>query len=338
MRVALYSSIRDKILFDRVGFYRDDIEALALRSDDVLATNSVKELLSFKPHMIVAYFFSKSILAAVVGRLTGAMVIFTGGADQISPAIVNGFRLILHRLLAFICLLLAHRILLSCSDDMGNFQKLCFGISSLKNKLELVNHVVIASAEPRTKQFSPPTRFDAFTMCWMGSTGNVRRKGIFRAVKLICQLRSIGINAKLEIAGTGGLGRDNVEELIRQLNLQEHVHLLGPISEQEKNYRMANGHVYLQLSDHEGFGVAAAEAFFSGMIVIHSNKGGLRDVIGHKGLVIESEIIDTEDIQAIKLFYKDFLSYKVDDNYLISKVNDFSIQMRSEAFFRGLRV
>ena len=37
---------------------------------------------------------------------------------------------------------------------------------------------------------------------------------------------------------------------------------VGAISEQEKNRKYMEPGVYLQLSEHEGFGVAAAETFF----------------------------------------------------------------------------
>lgn len=333
MKVCLYASVSDKNLFCRVGFYRDDIAALRLHGDQVIATNSLRELLFFRPKLIVSYFFTKSILTILCGRLLGARVLLTGGADQISPILSNGFRLFIRRALAFLCLLFAHRILLSCSDDYINFHKLCFNVKFLEKKLSLVNHVVIPSPYPSGMENNRIDQFHAFTLCWMGSESNVKRKGVDKAIRLIALLRRINVNASLVIAGTDGPGRLFLDNLIHELHLNEHVSLLGPISEDEKNVRLSSGCVYLQLSEHEGFGVAAAEAFFSGMIVVHSNQGGLRDVIGENGLIIDPAILETSDMVAISDFYREFLNYKINADFLKKNIGNYSVQMRSEAFY-----
>ena len=332
MKSCLYSSVNDKALFSRVGFYRNDLEALKLCSDEALITNSIFELVRFRPDLIVAYFFTKAIGAAVCGRLMGARIIIGGGGDQFSPVLVNGFRLFVHRVLAFICLLLAHRISLSCTDDLVNIKKLCFGFKFLEKKLHFDNHVVIPSALARLVENDRSVQFSAFTMCWMGSEGNVRRKGVDRAVRLIAMLRTLNVDASLDIAGTDGPGRVFLEKLIQELGLTDHVRILGAISEDEKNKRLAEGCIYIQLSEHEGFGVAAAEAFFSGMIVVHSNKGGLRDVIGENGLIVDLAVIDNSDIVAVRDFYEQFLNYKINAEFLKNNLKNYSIQMRAEAF------
>ena len=143
MKACLYSNISDLVLFERVGFYRDDVAALRLGSSHVLATNSLRDLLRFRPKLVVSYFYSKSLLTAILCRLIGARIIITGGADQISPVLLNGWKLQTRQLIAFLCLIFAHRIYLSCSDDVVNFERLSFNFGFLKNKLKLVNHVVV---------------------------------------------------------------------------------------------------------------------------------------------------------------------------------------------------
>jgi len=234
--------------------------------------------------------------------------------------------------LAFICLLLAHRISLSCTDDLANIKKLCFGLNFLEKKLYFDNHVVISSPLTRLAENDRSVKFSAFTMCWMGSEGNVRRKGVDRAVRLISMLRTLNVDASLDIAGTDGPGRVFLEKLIHELDLTDHVRILGAISEDEKNKRLSEGCVYIQLSEHEGFGVAAAEAFFSGMIVVHSNKGGLRDVIGENGLIVDLAVIDNSDIVAVRDFYTKFLNYKINAEFLKNNLKNYSIQMRAKAF------
>lgn len=334
MKVCLYSAVEEIAIFQRVGFYRDDLAALKMRSKQAIATNSVREIIRFRPDLIVGYFFGRSVFAALVGRLIGARVILTGGADQISPVLLSGCRLFIHRVFAFLCLVFGHRILLSCTDDFANFKKLCLGIQLLEKKLDLVNHVVIPSPLSRLINVNRMGRFSAFTLCWMGSEGNAKRKGVDRSIKLIALLRKVGVDASLDIAGTDGPGRMFIEGLIRDLDLVEHVCFLGAISEDDKNRRLAQSDVYMQLSEHEGFGVAAAEAFFSGMIVVHSNKGGLRDVIGENGLIVDFSMIDDANLNAVRGFYSQFLRYEVNTEFLQKNLANYSIQMRSDAFYR----
>jgi glycosyltransferase involved in cell wall biosynthesis len=336
MKITLYSPVNNKKLFDSVGFYRDDINALRLRSNKILATNSLLELIKFKPALLIGYFFSKSVIAALIGRLVGSRVVLTGGADQISPALLSGLPLFIRQATALLGLLLAHRVLLSCTDDVINFRKLCFGISGLKNKIELVNHVVLPSPYQGVVRVPVDGQFHAFTLCWMGSVSNVRRKGVDKAIKLIVRLRELGINAHLDVAGTDGPGRQFLQDLAIELRVTEHISFLGPISEEEKNNRFSHGSIYVQLSEHEGFGVAAAEAFFSGMIVVHSNNGGLRDVIGAHGLVIDPALIERGDLIWVRDFYEKFLHYRTNQNFLEKNILNYSIKKRSDAFLGNL--
>ena len=334
MKLILYSAVPDKILFSRVGFYRNDIEALSLHGDEVLATNSLTELFKFKPILIVGYFFSWSVLAAILGRIIGSRIILGGGGDQISPLLFTGYRLFIRRFVAFLGLLLSHRILLSCTDDIINIRKLCFGIRKLENKIELVNHVVVATPLPQIPRAPITGEFHAFTLCWMGAESNVRRKGVDKAIQLIAKLRAIGVDASLDVGGTDGPGRKFLEKLAAELNVIESIRFLGAISDEKKNDYFARGSIYMQLSEHEGFGVAAAEAFFSGMIVVHSNMGGLRDVIGEHGLVLRPELIQQADTIWTRAFYNNFLQYRINSDFLKKNILKYSIQMRSNAFLR----
>lgn len=333
MKILFYSPVKDVNLFERVGFYRDDINALSLKGDEVIVTNRLLKLLFVKPEMIVGYFYSKALFAAILGRIIRAEVILTGGADQISPVLVSGFNLLKNRVFAFFCLVFAHRILLSCNDDVVNFNILSFGIRCLRKKIELVNHVVIPVCTPEEKKITNKGKFDAITLCWMGSEGNAIRKGVDTSIELIARLRQNKIDARLKIAGSDGPARFFIEQLINKYNISDYVTFLGPISEEDKRKHFLEANIYLQLSLHEGFGVAAAEAFFSGMTVIHSNKGGLKDVIGEKGIVFDHKVFASDD--EIKLFYRNVLNYNLDSDSLKNELLNYSIQARSNAFFLG---
>jgi|GEM_PF-238985 len=328
--ICLYSPVADRGVFDRVGFYRDDRAALASRGHQVITTNRVMDLVRHRPHRIVGYFYSKAVLAAVIGRLSGARVILTGGADEISPAVRRGLGLYARQGVAFLGLLLAHRILLSCSDDVSRFQRLALGSARLRAKIGYSPHIIRAISTRPTPRTPAPGQFRAFTICWMGSVANVRRKGVDLAIRLVAGLRRIGVDATLDIAGTDGPGRDYLHQIAHAHHVTDAIRFLGTIAEAEKLDRFTHDTVYLQLSSHEGFGLAAAEAFFSGMIVVHSNNGGLADVIGGRGLVVDAEATMASGESAIRTFYQAFLRFRVDEAYLSTGIHAYGLEERAK--------
>lgn len=331
--ICLYSSVSDTDLFSRVGFYRDDLLALSSRCSTVNATNSLWDIVKIRPNLVVGYFYSKALLAVFIGRIIGAKVILTGGADQISPVLHKGIRLYIHRCLAFLCLLFANEVLLSCTDDINNFRKISFGVSHLLRKIKYAPHVVQSSPLKDQTREPVPGEFHAFTICWMGSVDNVLRKGVDRAIRLIAMLRGIGVDATLEVAGTGGPGLEYLQRIASELSVSSAVRFLGPISEEDKNNKYTYGSVYIQLSLHEGFGVAAAEAYFSGMIVVHSNKGGLSDVIGDGGYILDIEEVSNTGTSGVSDFYKSFLNYRINHQHVASDAKKYSIKMRAKNLF-----
>ena len=77
--------------------------------------------------------------------------------------------------------------------------------------------------------------------------------------------------------------------LIRELGLEQHVLLPGPVSEEEKLlwYRLAS--VYAYPSRYEGFGLSPLEAMACGTPVIAARCTSLPEVVGEAGILVEPE-------------------------------------------------
>lgn len=329
-KVMFYSAVADEALFERAGFYRDDIRALSLRGDEVVATNRAFDVLRHRPQRIIGYFYSRALIVAVLGRLVGARVVLTGGADQIAPAATSGKRAIIHRIIAFSCLLFAHKILTTCREDEENFRALACGIGMLQRKVRRAPHAVVPPAVPRTaERDSEILRF--VTLCWMGSEGNVRRKGVDRAVQLVVLLRGTGAKITLEIAGTDGPGRALLDAVVETCDAGDFVTFLGPISEARKADMFGRSHAYLQLSEYEGFGVAAAEAMLSGLVVVHSAKGGLADAVGDCGLVVPLDLAPLKDVGRARNLVNRIRNFRVSESDLAAKAHEFSLENRSRS-------
>ncbi|WP_148415065.1 glycosyltransferase family 4 protein [Haloferax sp. KTX1] len=97
-------------------------------------------------------------------------------------------------------------------------------------------------------------------------------------------------NHRLELAGTGPL-YDSIESQSTDL---EDVHLLGRISETEKQRRLQNADLFVLPAggsgyDVEGFGIVYLEAQATGTPVIGSSIGGVPEAVGDAGLLLEDE-------------------------------------------------
>ena len=328
MKVCLYSPVDDVSLFATVGFYRDDLIALGWGGEEVSATNSLAEVWGTRPDVLVGYFYTRSLFPAALARLRGGRAIFTGGADSISPKLSHGRALLLRRLTAISCAVVAERIVVPSEEDLNNFRALLSRSSRLSRKVQRAPHVVNVPDVAVPPRPALVGRFSAFTICWMGTTGNAVRKGVDRSVELIAGLASIGTDATLTIAGVDGPGWPHIQELARERGVGDRVKFVGRISEAEKLAYFRESDAYLQLSRHEGFGVAAAEALCAGIPVIHTGQGGLRDAIGEGGLLVNDDSRDYSSPEWIAQFLEAFTSFRPDPSVISRKRSEFSYAAR----------
>jgi glycosyltransferase involved in cell wall biosynthesis len=124
-----------------------------------------------------------------------------------------------------------------------------------------------------------------FNLAWSGR-GNLVRKGIPELLRAIRLLKDAGTPVHLYQAGHRGDGAEDLEEMIRSLDIGELVHALGPLSREEKIDRLRRYEIYAQPSHFEGFGLATAEAMGSGACIITCDVGAVRNVVGETGIYV----------------------------------------------------
>ena len=108
------------------------------------------------------------------------------------------------------------------------------------------------------------------------------------AVDTLAWLRDAGHDARLSWCGEGGL-EQAVRDRVRELGLDEQVHLVGSVPAEEVQERLAAADAFLLPSRSETFCVAAAEALAAGRPVVMGAVGGQRDFVhpGNGRLVAE---------------------------------------------------
>lgn len=78
-----------------------------------------------------------------------------------------------------------------------------------------------------------------------------------------------------------------LEEICKELNIQENVNFIGSIKNEKVVDWMQRSIAYVQISDTETFGVAIAEAMSCGTHVIVSKRGAIPEVVGKHGVYVD---------------------------------------------------
>lgn len=168
------------------------------------------------------------------------------------------------------------------------------------------------------------------SIVWMGNEGNVRRKGVDKALQVFAELKKIPAFAdyRFIIIGRKGEGVAFIQSIINKYGLNDSIELIGEVSEEEKIAFLKRSKYYFQLSLYEGFGLAALEALCASNILIHSGKGGLANPIYKEQLVFNIDNdFDSEFSQLISKLTS-FVPITSNDELL----DYYNIQRRKEDF------
>jgi glycosyltransferase involved in cell wall biosynthesis len=281
-KVLFYSSVASKRQFSTQRFYRTDITLLRDLGYSVSLSNSWIDFLIFWRYDIAfIYFYRFGVIPALLARLAGRVVIFTGGIDYLDRDYAGNRAFFIQSIFFNLCGLLSHANVIVSDADFENCKRIPLLFSRSKNRVIKhcidVDRYACADTANRTKAI--------ITIAWMARIENVVRKGVLETIRLFRQIHERDPDFRLFIIGPTGEGTVAVNALISQLGLEGRVLITGAISEEDKIARLKSAVAYTQLSKYEGFGIAAIEALAAGAIVIHSNAGGLKEAVGSHGIV-----------------------------------------------------
>ena len=280
--VLFYSSVASKRQFSTQRFYRTDICILRDLGYAVTLSNSWLDFLAFWRYDIAfIYFYRFGFMPALLSRLVGKLVFFTGGIDYLDRSYA-GFKSYLIQVVFFnLCGIFSHKNIIVSDSDFVNCSRITFLFSRSKNIISKhcidVENFACPDVSARSKSM--------VTIVWMARIENVVRKGVLESVELFKRIYERDSEFRFFIIGPVGDGTPAVLDKIQQLGLEGAVIVTGEMSEEEKISSLKVATCYAQLSKYEGFGIAAIEALAAGNIIIHSNQGGLWEAVGQHGIV-----------------------------------------------------
>jgi glycosyltransferase involved in cell wall biosynthesis len=282
-RVLFYSSVEDKDLFRITGFYATDISILIDIGLEVNLTNSFKDFLKFWQYDIAfIYFWTKGLIPAIIGRCFLKKVIFTGGIDALDRNYNKSkWNYLVRKILFKLCVSNSDSSILVSKSDLENARN----TGCNQEKLTYLPHVIDVG---RYGYDGTPKKDIITTVVWMHTKGNVERKGVHRLLHVYKEYLEYDRNMKIIIIGSLGEGTAFLKEIAQRYGLENMLEFTGRIDEEEKIRYLKESKFYFQLSEYEGFGIAALEALSAGNIIIHSGRGGLSDTVGSFGICIQN--------------------------------------------------
>jgi glycosyltransferase involved in cell wall biosynthesis len=96
------------------------------------------------------------------------------------------------------------------------------------------------------------------------------KKNIINLVRAFYDILSEGKDLQLVLAGKKGNGFAEINEVIKEYNLQDRVVITGYVREEDKNQLLKNAKALTFVSRYEGFGIPILEALYFGLPVIAS--------------------------------------------------------------------
>jgi glycosyltransferase involved in cell wall biosynthesis len=119
------------------------------------------------------------------------------------------------------------------------------------------------------------------------SRQNIERKGIKDIISSAPQVLKRHPKAKFVIIGKKLDGFEDLRDLARNLGVEKNIEFAGFVSEKEKMELYNKAKVFASPSEHEGFGVAIAEAMACELPVVVTNKGAITEVVGDAGIYVK---------------------------------------------------
>lgn len=156
--------------------------------------------------------------------------------------------------------------------------------------------------------YSPDFQKNTSPLVFVSAASLVYRKGFDMLIKAFTLVNLPKESWKLNIIGWGE-EKANLERLIVENHLQDNVSLLGKMGKVSIANELRKSHVYVLPSRNENFSVAILEGLATGLPVLATDCGGIRECIDEKnGIIVPVDDVDAM-AAAIKRMIETYSQY-----------------------------
>lgn len=160
--------------------------------------------------------------------------------------------------------------------------------------------------------------------------GLVQKKRVDAVIKAYSGLKEKHgeLNLSLKIIG-GGSEEEELQEMVRELNLKDSVCFMGRRPRKEVLNEMKSAHIFTMISQGETFGMVYLEAMLQGCLVIASRGGGFDGIIedGINGFLCESG-----NVQMLETIYERIIEMDIKQRNIIGqRAIDTAMQFSEKA-------
>ena len=268
-------------MFERVEFYKQDIDILSALGMDVTIATRWSEI-PWNADLYFIWWWTWAFMPLAKSAFMHRPAIITGSFDHLTK---DGRWEFDRR--PFL-----HKYLIRWALKRANANVF---VSRLEySRIPRLHHVTNPQYSPHivdTDFYCPakkPEEDIIFTVAWMQS-GNSERKCIPEVIKAARIVLSVHPNLRFIIGGERGSDFPGLARLAESLGISESIEFPGAISREQKIDLLQRCKAYVQPTRYEGFGLAILEAMSCGSPVITSPGGAVPEVVGDAALMVDGK-------------------------------------------------
>ncbi len=194
------------------------------------------------------------------------------------------------------------RFLIRYVDKILVVSKKSFEIRSIREKYPASKLSILYNSIDATKYMLKNLKQNNASVFTLGMACRlVPLKQVDKAIELVLNLRDLGLNVQLKVAGDGP-EKENLLQLISKYNLDQSIELLSFVEDMPAFYNQID--CFLVCSKTEDLPLSIVEAFSSGRAAISTNIGGIPELFENTYGLLVNDL--TQDIFSIKKFIENF--------------------------------
>lgn len=220
-------------------------------------------------------FYRKAIIF-FIGILSNKITIFHLHASHFIDYFIHGRNFLVKRIFGFV-VRKAHTVVVLSESWEKAIRK-----NYKPHRVHVIRNPISVKV---TTEFTPPERTNK-DILFLGFF--IKSKGVYELIKAMVNVIKACKDAQLLLCGKGE-EEDGLRKLIKALDLQDNVKIVGWVEQEEKAKLLKLARVFVLPSYKEGMPIALLEALAFGVPVVATKVGAIPEILkdGYSGLLVE---------------------------------------------------